>query len=411
VIKMDQKEKMKIVIVGSVDHGKSTLIGRLMYDTDSVPEDILKEVKTACEELGKDMEFAYLLDSLEEERKQNVTVDTTQIFFKTLKRDYVIIDAPGHKEFLKNMITGASLAETAVLIVDINEGIQEQTHRHAHILSLLGIEQVIVVLNKSDVVKYEKESIEKVKQELLTYLEKLNIKPSFVIPISALHGDNIVKKSVNMDWYNDLTVLDALDALKIEETAEHKPFRLPVQDVYKFDDKRILAGRIESGVIKQGDDILFLPSKKKSLVKTIEVWNDDKKEAGAGESIGVTIDDHHFIDRGEVICSGRVPDATDNIEAKVFWMSDRPGNTGERFILKCTTQEVGCVLERIKNKINSSTLETTDKDCKEIKGTEVGSVVLKTEKPIVIENFNDIEGLGRFVLVRDNDTVSGGIIN
>lgn len=408
---MEEKEKMKIVIVGSVDHGKSTLIGRLMYDTNSVPDEILKEVNAACEELGKDMEFAYLLDSLEEERKQSVTVDTTQIFFKTPKRNYVIIDAPGHREFLKNMITGASLAETAILIVDVNEGIQEQTHRHAHILSLLGIRQVIVVLNKMDIVKYNQERFDTVKEDLLAYLGKLGIKPSYVIPISALKGDNIVKKSENMLWYESLTFLDALDMFEIKAKPTNKPFRLPVQDVYKFDEKRTVVGRVESGVIKQGDDIVFLPSDKKSRIKTIEVWNKDRAEAGAGESIGVTIDDHYFIDRGEVICSGELPRINDRINANIFWMSNKPGNAGENFTLKCATQEVNCELEKIKNKINSSTLEATDKDCNEIREAEVGNIVIKTEKPIVIENFNDIEGLGRFVLVRDNDTVSGGIIH
>jgi sulfate adenylyltransferase large subunit len=406
-----KKEHMKIVIVGHVDHGKSTLIGRLLYDTNSIPESIYEEIKRVCEELGKEMEFAFFLDSLEEEREQSVTVDTTQIFFKTDKRDYVIIDAPGHKEFLKNMITGASLAEAAILIVDANEGVQEQTKRHAYILSMLGLKQVIVVLNKMDIINYDNAKFNTIKSEVLKFLDKLNIKPKLIIPISAMKGDNIAKKSENMSWYDNLSVLEALDTFNLKETLSKKSLRLPVQDVYKIDEKRILVGRIESGQLKQNDEVIFLPSEKKTKIKSIEVWNGEKTEAEIGESIGVIIEDPLFIQRGEVICTWGLPKITDRFEANIFWMSKSPFNIKERLILKCATQEVRCNFERIKNKIDSSTLEEIGRDCHQLKETEVGNVMIKTEKPIVVENFNDVEGLGRFVLVKDDDTVAGGIIS
>jgi len=401
---------MNIVIVGHVDHGKSTLIGRLLFDTNSIPKSIFEEVKQVCEELGKKVEFAYLLDSLEEEREQNVTVDTTQIFFKTSNRSYVIIDAPGHKEFLKNMITGASQAEAAILIVDVNEGVQEQTKRHAYILSMLGLKQVIVVLNKMDIVNYDKVKFNKIKEDIIKFLNKLNITPKYIVPISAIKGDNITKKSKNMPWYNNLSVLEALDTLNTKETLSNKPLRLPVQDVYKIDDKRILVGRIEAGKLRQYDDIIFFPSNKKSKIKSIEVWNKNKKEAQTGESIGVTLNDPLFVQRSEIICSHPLPKITNKFEANIFWMSNKLININEKLILKCATQETVCILEKIKKKINSSTLEIIDKNCDNLQETEVGNVVIKTEKPIVIEKFINVEGLGRFVIVKNDDTVAGGII-
>ncbi|MBU89915.1 adenylyl-sulfate kinase [Candidatus Woesearchaeota archaeon] len=405
-----EKECMNIVIVGHVDHGKSTLIGRLLYDTNSIPEGIFEEVKKVSEELGKETEFAYLLDSLEEERKLNITIDTTQIFFKSPKKDYVIIDAPGHKEFLKNMITGASLANAAILIIDSNDGIQEQTKRHAYILSMLGLRQVIVVVNKMDITGYNSVKFNKIKEDILKFLSKLNIRPKYIIPISAIKGDNIIKKSKNMPWYNNLSVLEALDNLNAKQTLSNQPLRFPVQDVYEINNKRILVGKIESGRLKQHDEIIFLPSNKKSEIKSIEVWNKNKTHAESGECVGVTLKEPLCIERGEVICSEVSPRITNKFEANIFWMSKNPTKINEKLILKCATQEVKYIIEKIKKKINSSTLEGIDEDCDELKETEVGNVIIKTEKPIVIENFNYIEGLGRFVLVKNDIIVSGGII-
>jgi sulfate adenylyltransferase large subunit len=405
-----EKEHMNIVIVGHVDHGKSTLIGRLLYDTNSIPEGIFEEIKKVSEELGREVEFAYLLDSLEEEREQNVTIDTTQIFFKTLQRDYVIIDAPGHKEFLKNMITGSSQAEAAILVVSAKEGVQEQTKRHAYILSMLGLKQVIVVVNKMDSVGYEQAKFNKTKEDILNFLVGLGVKPSYIIPVSAMKGDNISKRSENMKWYDQVTVLEALDSLHTKEMLSHKPLRFPIQDVYKIDDKRILVGRIEAGMLRRGDEVVFLPSDKKSKIKSIEVWNKNRVEAEAGESIGVTLEDPLFIQRGEIICCGDLPTVTNRLKADVFWMCSKPLRINERLVLKCATQDVWCIIERIGEKINSSTLELIGKDCNELRETEVGKVIIRTEKQIVTDNFNNVEALGRFVLVKDGDTAAGGII-
>ena len=405
-----EKEQMKIVIIGHIDHGKSTLIGRLLFETNSIPQSTVDEVKKICEELGKEMEFSYLLDSLEEEREQNITIDTTQIFFNTDKRDYVIIDAPGHVEFIKNMVTGASQAEAAILIVDVNEGVKEQTKRHAYIIKMLGIKQIIVVVNKMDSVDFDSDKFNKIKNDVSRFLNELDIEPRFIIPISALRGSNVAKRYDNVGWYNGLSLLEALGTLDAKGVLSHKSLRFPIQDVYKIKGETLPVGKVEAGTLKQGDEVIFLPSNKKSKIKSIEVWNRNKIEAEAGESIGITLDKPLFIKRGDIMCSGSLPKITDKFNATIFWMSNQPVMVNEKLILKCVTQEIKCILEKIKNKINTSTLEVIGKNCEELCKTEVGDVIIKTEKPIVMGSFNDLECLGRFVLIKDDDTVAGGVV-
>ncbi len=402
-------EKLKFVIVGHVDHGKSTLIGRLLYDTNSLPEGKIEEIKQLCESLGKDIEFGYVMDHLEEERDQGITIDTAQTFFSTEKRDYVIIDAPGHVEFVKNMISGASQAEAAVLIVDAEEGVKEQTKRHAYILGMLGLSQVIAVINKMDLVGFDRERFETVKKDLLEFLSHINIKPSYVIPISAKNGDFIASKTATMDWYDGPTVLEALDTFRTKESANEKPLRYVVQDVYSFD-KRIIAGRVESGIIRKGDMIKVLPSGEKTRVKSVEEYLRNVTEAEAGKSTGITTEDKLFIDRGNVIVSdGDLPAVTSRIKANVFWMDRIPFKKGESLRFRCATQEVNCEIEKINKVINSSTLEMISTDADGINNREVASIIIRTDKPVVVENFNKMEELGRFVLGRE-DTSAGGII-
>jgi sulfate adenylyltransferase large subunit len=403
------EQKLKFVIVGHVDHGKSTLIGRLLYDTNSLPEGKIEEIKQLCESLGKDIEFGYVMDHLEEERDQGITIDTAQTFFSTQKRDYVIIDAPGHVEFVKNMISGASQAEAAVLIVDAQEGVKEQTKRHAYILGMLGLSQVIVVINKMDIVDFDRERFETVKRELLEFLSNINIKPSYVIPICAKKGDFIASKTGTMDWYDGPTVIEALDTFMTKENANKKPLRFVVQDVYSFD-KRIIAGRVESGIIRKGDMITVLPTGEKTRVKSVEEYLRNATEAEAGKSTGITTEDKLFIDRGNVIVGdGDMPAVTSKIKANVFWMDRIPFKKGESLHFRCATQEVNCEIEKISRVINSSTLDLIAEDANEINNREVASIIIKTDKPVVVENFNKMEELGRFVLGRE-DTCAGGII-
>ncbi|MFA5422494.1 MAG: GTP-binding protein [Phycisphaerae bacterium] len=402
---------LSFVIVGHIDHGKSTLIGRLLYDTNSLPPDRIAEMEKASAERGQESEFAYLLDHLEEERQQGITVDTTQVFFKTNKRHYVIIDTPGHVEFVKNMITGASQAEAAVLIVDVDEGVKEQTKRHSYMLSMLGLSQVVVVFNKMDLAEYSEKHFEKVKADAIKFLASINIKPAVCIPISAMKGDNVASRSEKMDWYDGPTFLESLDGLENRKAAENKTLLLPVQDVYKIGDKRINVGRVEAGTINDGDEIEILPTGLKTKVKKIEKFLADTSSAEAGECIGFTTSDAVFLERGAVVYQpGKSPKLSDRVSANIFWMSKKPLSTDEKLMIRCATQETSCKVEQIKERINSSTLEVLEKDAKGLENLEVGEVIIKTKKPIAVKDFNDVQELGRFVLVRDQNICAGGIV-
>ena len=402
---------LKFVIVGHVDHGKSTLIGRLLYDTNSLPPDKIEEIRKTSQGLGRETEFAYLLDHLEEERQQGITIDTTQVFFKTEKRQYVIIDAPGHVEFVKNMITGASQAEAGFLIVDTNEGIQEQTKRHAYILSMLGIQQVVVLLNKMDLVSYSQKRFYELKLEVESFLNSVNVHPKAYIPISASKGDNIAQKSKTLDWYDGPTVLEILDSFENRLSEEDKALVFPVQDVYKVDSKRIVVGRVESGVISKDRIITLLPTRETTRIKSIEVFLKDSVISYPGESIGITTQDPVFLERGTVICEPeKEPALTDRFQASVFWMSKNNFDKNERIILKCATQEVTCKIEEIEERINSSSLEVLERDASILRYLEVGRLSIKTKRPIAIKTFNDLQELGRFVFVQNDNVCAGGII-
>jgi len=402
---------LSFVIVGHVDHGKSTLIGRLLYDTDSLPPDKIDEIKKASAGLGKRTEFAYLLDHLEEERKQGITIDTTQVFFKTGKRRYVIIDAPGHVEFVKNMITGASQAEAAVLIVDVAEGVKEQTKRHSYMLSLLGLHQAVVVLNKMDLVDFSQERFSAVKKDVDEWLNSINIEPTLYTPISAIKGDNITVKSKKMDWYTGPTFLDSLDTLQNKQPPEDKPLLFPIQDVYKIGDKRINVGRVEAGVIEKGAEIKILPGGQLTRVNSVETFLKDRDKAIASESIGMTTADSVFLDRGNIVClPGAEPALTDKIPANIFWMSKRDFTADQKVTIRCATQETSCKIQSINKRINSSTLEVIEENASVIKNLEVAEVIIKTKKPVAIKDFNDVQELGRFVLVQDENICAGGII-
>jgi sulfate adenylyltransferase large subunit len=402
---------LSFVIVGHVDHGKSTLIGRLLYDTDSLPPDKIEEIKKASVEQGKQTEFAYLLDHLEEERKQGVTIDTTQVFFKTDKRRYVIIDAPGHVEFVKNMITGASQAEAAVLIIDVAEGVKEQTRRHSYMLSLLGLHQAVVVLNKMDLVDFSEDRFTAVKQDVHNWLKSINIEPTLHIPISAILGENIASKSEKMPWYTGPTFLESLDTLQNKQPPEDKSLLFPVQDVYKIEDKRINVGRVEAGRMKTGVEIKILPDGQTTRVNSIEKFLEETDTAVASESIGMTTADSVFLDRGNIVCLPEtVPAVTDEIPANIFWMSKRNFTAGEKLTIRCATQETSCKIQSINKRMTSSTLEVIAENADIIQNLDVAEVVIKTKKPVAIKDFNDVQELGRFVLVRDENICAGGII-
>ncbi|MFH1563066.1 MAG: GTP-binding protein [Nitrospirota bacterium] len=403
---------LKFVIVGHVDHGKSTLIGRLLYDTGSLPAGKIEEVRAASNALGSQTEFAYLLDSLEEERRGGITIDTTQVFFKTKKRQYIIIDAPGHVEFMKNMITGASQAESAVLIIDVHAGVEEQTRRHAYVLSLLGLDEIIVVINKMDLVNFDKKNFDKVKAQIEDFLSSLNIKPVSCIPISAINGDNVAWKSPNLNWYDGPSLLSAFDCLQDKETAENKTLIFPVQDIYEIQDKRIAVGRLEAGLIQQGDKIQIFPGGYEDSIATIEKYlHSDVDKSFPGESIGITTAGLTSLSRGDVICQANSqPHLADRFKATLIWLAEEDLKKGEVFTLRCATQETSCRIEVIERRINSSSLKVIQKNAASLKYLDVAEVIIKCNRPLVIKAFSDIAELGRFVFVQDDNVCAGGII-
>lgn len=406
------KPKMNIVIVGHVDHGKSTLVGRLFYDTNSLPEGKYEAVARVCEDTGKDFEFAFLLDALEEERDQGITIDTAQAYFATEKRDYVIIDAPGHKEFLKNMVTGAASADAAILLIDAEEGVQEQSRRHGYLLKLLGIRQVTVVINKMDLVDFSQEVFESVKAEYVKFLSQLGVEPRFVIPVSARGGENVATHSESTKWYDGPTVLESLDLFATITSKLELPLRVPVQDVYKFDKRRIVAGRVESGLIKVGDEVIFSPSGHKGIVKTIERWNSpDRDYAIPGESVGITLTEQLFVERGEIISHvDNSPKTSSILSANLFWLGNRHLTVGRAYTLKLATQELECRVSAINNVIDTSSLASIGQVASEVAKNEVATVTFDLKKPIAFDRFSDIVETGRFVLVDDYDVAGGGII-
>jgi len=411
------RENLKFVTVGHVDHGKSTLIGRLLYDTNSLPPDKIEEVRKASEEAEGVPEFAFVMDHLEEERKNRITIDTAQIFFKTAKRDYTIIDAPGHKQFLKNMITGSTQAEAALLLVDALEGLREQTHRHAFMLSLLGIRQVIVVINKMDLVDYSQEHFDQLSEKVTARLREFGteVPPEMIIPIAARLGHNVARRSDKLSWYKGMTLLEALDQLQSSGTAEKDALRFPVQDIYDVDGQKVLVGRVASGTIEAGQEVIFHPSGKSAVIAEIKKLGERPQRAVAGESIGLVLKDGgalKALKRGEVACPvDSSLNVSNTVVATVFWMSGQPLQKGQTLDFKCATQQMPCKVRKISDRINSSSLELIASDADELRETEVAKLTLKMNSCVSTDPFEQIAEMGRFVLMRDNDTVAGGVVH
>jgi sulfate adenylyltransferase subunit 1 (EFTu-like GTPase family) len=322
----------------------------------------------------------------------------------------VIIDAPGHKVFLKNMITGSSQAEAAVLIVDVNEGVKEQTKRHAYILELLGLKQVCVVINKMDLTNYSQERFRQVSEEVILYLNSIGITPSFIIPVSALKGDNIASASKNLEWFSGRCVLEALDSFS-ELKIEQKSFKFPVQDIYRINNKEIIVGRVEAGGVKVGDEVYILPKKKRVKIKSIERFPQrDVREASYGEAVGLCVEGVEGIKRGDILSEDLTPKMTRNIRAHIFWMEKVKARVGDELIFKCVTQEAICKITNIYRKFDPASMEMVMENADEISGGEVGDVEIATSSEVVICAFNEVPEMGRFVLEKGQVPVAGGII-
>lgn len=405
-------EHFSIVIVGHVDHGKSTLLGRLYADTGSLPDGKLEKIQAICRQQGKEFEYAFLFDAFLEEQEQGVTIDTARTFFSWQNRQYIMIDAPGHKEFLKNMISGAARAEAALLLIDALEGVQEQSKKHAYLLSLLGVGQVAVIVNKMDLVGYRQDVYAAIEKEYRAYLERLQVTPERFVPVSARLGDNVASPSERMPWYAGPTVLETLNLFRKETPNELSPLRFPVQDVYKFDARRIIAGRIASGTLRTGDRLIFSPSNKSAVIKSIEQFKVDPPatEAVAGQSIGITLDEQIFIERGEIASHGAAtPAVSTAFRSNLFWLGSRPLVTGRTYLLRLTTREVPCEIVEIHRIIDAAELTLADAQT-EVLRNQVAEVTIRTKAPVAYDLYRDCQVTGRFVLVDGYDVSGGGVL-
>src|SRR6187455_86041 len=378
------RQQMNIVIVGHVDHGKSTLVGRLLADTGSLPQGKLEFVKAQCERNAKPFEYAFLLDALKDEQSQGITIDTARCFFKSAKRDYIIIDAPGHIEFLKNMISGAARAEAAVLVIDAKEGVRENSRRHGYILSMLGIRQVVVVVNKMDLVGYKQETFDAIEKEYRSFLEGIGaFTPRQFVPVAAVAGVNLANRGKETPWYKGPTLLELLDTLPKAPPRTDQPLRMPLQAVYKFtehgDDRRIFSGRVEAGKVSIGDKVVFSPSNKISTIRSIEAFNAAPRDTiEAGWSTGFTLTEEIYVVRGEVMSHvGKPPLVSTRLQTNMIWLGKKPFVTGRDYKLKLGTAAIPVRLGKINKVIDASAKEDSRLEKDNVGRHDVADVVLE----------------------------------
>jgi bifunctional enzyme CysN/CysC len=405
---------LRIVVVGHVDHGKSTLIGRLIHDTGSLEDGKLEAIKIMSERRGMPFEWAFLLDALQAERDQGITIDTSQIRFRTPNRDVVLIDAPGHVEFLKNMVTGAAQADAALLVVDAEEGVREQSRRHGLLLKLLGVSQVSVVVNKMDKVGFSEAAFRSVETELGAYLHDLGVTPRGFIPAAARSGDMIAERGDALGWYSGPTIVETVDRQEPASPPRDLPLRLVVQDIYKFDDRRIVAGRVESGRLSVGDELAFLPSGKLARVRTIETWpaHADAKtieSIDAGRSVGITLDREIFIERGEVAALRLArPSVARALQSRVFWLGDEPLSPETRLTLKLGTAQVQAKVASIDAVVDSGSLQSIGAE--QVERNQVADVTFSLLGSIAADSHATNPRIGRFVLETGGRIRGGGVV-
>ena len=408
----ESEERFQIVFAGHVDHGKSTLLGRIYADTDSLPAGHVKRVREICQQQGKRFEYAFFFDSFLEEQEQGITIDTARTFFHWGNRHYTILDAPGHQEFLKNMISGAARAEAAVLVIDAADGVKEQSIRHGRILRFLGIQQIVVVVNKMDLAEYSESRFRGIEEEYLSFLREQGITPHYVLPASAIEGENVVRKSSKMPWFQGPTVLESLAGFKKMSPQNDLLLRFPVQDLYKFDLRRIVVGNVLSGVLKVGDELVFSPSNKTATVKRIEAFHVPvlPMEVSAGRAAGFTLEEQIFIERGEIASlKTNAPRVAQKLKANAIWMGKDPLLLGKKYFLRLATQEMEMEVEHIAGILDSTSLKTPS-GRNFIDKHEIAEIVIRTKKPLVFDLYAENECTGRFVMVDGYEVCGGGII-
>jgi len=405
--------RINLVVVGHKDHGKSTLIGRLLYDSKAILEQKLEEIRTELKQTGKKFEFAFLLDSLEEERKGGLTIDIMQTPFKSRKYLYTIIDCPGHREFIKKMLTGASQADAAVLVVSAKEGIQDQTRQHTFLIKTLGVQQLVVVVNKMDEVAYGESQYQRTCNELKPILKSLGYSDVPMIPISAMKGDNVYKRSERMKWYKGTALIDTLDeSITPSKLPLNKPLRGVVQDVYPYENnQQIIACKIETGTLKPRETIVFNPSGKKGFVKKILAFGTATEKAEPGDSVGLIISGIDTVERGEVL--SHVDNQPKNVKkfiAEIILVSDIEIKNGSELTVRYGTAEKKCKVQKILSEIDPVNLTLRSKYPEILKDESVGETEFLALEPICVEKYSDFPELGRFVIEGKKGTAAAGIV-
>jgi len=401
------QHSLPIVITGHVDHGKSTFIGRLLYDTGTLKSEHYAEMIQSSVAAGREDEFAFVLDSFEEERRRGITIDTTQIFFKTATRSFVIIDAPGHREFIRNMLTGASYAEAAVLIIDATEGVMEQTRRHAWLLDMVGIRDICVVVNKMDAVGYDQARFRTIMMAATALIGEFSLTPIGIVPASARLGENVVSRSALMDWYDGPSVLEVLEGIQ-GQSMEERYFRFPVQDVYDFAGERLILGRVESGSVACGMMVHLLPQRRTATVAAIRKFPEDAQTAAFGEAVALKLtgtDDLQII-RGNVIVCGEEPCCQRRFSATIFWFHGEYAS-GDRVIIRCTTQAIpgSIVLEKVFDPAQPDATLSPATICV----GEVAYCTVITEGDMTADHHLAVPELGRFIIENDGIPTGAGI--
>ncbi len=405
-------QQLRVVVCGHIDHGKSTLIGRLLLDTKSLADDKLKELKQIAKTFGQETQLAHLSDQLKEERERNITIETTQIFFKTRKRPYCLIDTPGHLEFIRNMLTGTSQAQAALLLIDIKEGIADQTRRHAYLLKLLAIPNIIVLVNKMDLVDYSQKHFNEIKNALNILFSELNIVPLHIIPLSAKNSENISRASKKMAWFRGPCLINALDALITPEDVQDKAhLRLAVQDIYTQNNEKILVGTIASGKLKQGQKICILPHNAETRVKEIKIFNKRKNSAIAGESIGLLLTDDCSISRGDIVSGIKTPAAkAKTFTGNIFWLSPKELLPGQNVTLQCSTQKFDCQVTKIIEAVDPTDLKIMANHAKCLQQNQAGVIGFTLLTGAVVEEYSEIPQLGRYTIENADELCGAGTV-
>lgn len=410
-------ELLRFTTAGSVDDGKSTLIGRLLYDSKSIFEDQLEAIKRASIRRGNEhVDLALLTDGLRAEREQGITIDVAYRYFATPKRKFIIADTPGHIQYTRNMVTGASTANAAIILIDARNGVTEQTCRHSYIASLLQIPHIIVCINKMDLVDFSESAFNRIKNEYIAFRKKLDLKDISFVPISALLGDNVVTESSNMPWYSKGTLLDVLENIQIGNDHNMTDARFPVQYVIRplsdeYHDYRGYAGRIAGGVFVPGDEVLVLPSMLKSTIKSIDIYKSNLKEAFPPQSITITLDNDVDISRGDMLVKpNNIPQITNEFDVMICWMSDKPLQLNNKYALKNTTHEVRCLIKEVKYKVNVNNMEHIQSEC--IGLNDIACVSIKTTKPLYIDPYTRNRRTGALIIIDEatNNTIGVGMV-